>query len=266
MTETFKALLRPLRNVLLSASPPEEAPRQTSEERETERNQARIKGFTYLKSMDELQTFNPSLEDPLQRSNIPLLSRPLLGKSEEVKAKTMVVHDFGSAYHDYEANNQCIGVDEAQFSCDTGELRYVETFVYFAHYLVSCPPASWVNLCHGNGVGCLGTFIVEPQMSKEEVGRIFQRDTEGEFEVAEMLGRIARWVGFEGWIVNIEGVFADELWDAGLMVEFLKALRREGMVVWYVDILNTLSIATTSFMLLILHSCSLFNMLQGTTP
>jgi endo-beta-N-acetylglucosaminidase D len=240
MTDSLKSLLRPLRNTILSSASPKETPRQTPREREVERNLARIKGFTYLKSMDELLRWDESLEDPIQRSNIPLLPRS--STEEGGKAKTMVVHDFGSAYHEYEANNACIGVEEEAFSLGGGgEMQSIEIFCYFAHYLVSAPPASWVNLCHRNGVKVLGTFIIEPQTPGEEVGRILlERDEDGAFIVVKKLGEIARWIGFEGWIVNIEGVFHDEVWNLDLMTGFLKELRESGIVVWYVEVLHAI--------------------------
>lgn len=204
-----------------------------------------MKGFTYLKSMDEVMTWNEEEEDAIQRASIPLIRRPrsfLRGEGEnEPKAKTMIIHDFGTAYHEYEASSPCsIGIDEEKFSLDGGQLRFCEFFVYFAHYLVSCPPPSWVDWCHCHGVWCLGTFIVEPQMEKEEMGRVFERDEEG-FVVARVLGRMARWVGFEGWIVNIEGTFAESDWSEEAMVGFLEELKGYGVVVWYVSILQLLS-------------------------
>lgn len=234
MAETIKSFLRPLRNLLLSSSFTKEEVTQTPSDREIERNIARIKGFTYLKSMNEIFSWDEQFEDALQRSNIPLRSRHRVLGCKEKEAKTMIIHDFGSAYHDFEASNQCIGVDEPQLSLDAGQMQFTETFVYFAHYLVSSPPPSWIEWCHINGVECLGTFIIEPQMSKEEVGRIFETDEDGRFVVARRLGEIARWVGFEGWIVNIEGMFPVECWDVDLMVGFLRQLKEYGTVVWYV--------------------------------
>ncbi|QDS76933.1 hypothetical protein FKW77_004772 [Venturia effusa] len=243
MTETLKSLLRPVRNILLPSSPPETA--QTSEERDVERNVARTKGFTYLKSMDEILSWDEKHEDAIQRSSIPLLKRPprpnSIGSEQAAGegAKTMLIHDFGAAYHDYEASSQRIPLDEEQFCLETGELQFCTSFIYFAHYLVSCPPPGWVDWCHGNGVECLGTFIVEAQMGKEGMGRILlERDEEGSFGVARVLGRMARWVGFDGWLVNIEGIFEEGDWDVGLMVAFLEELRGYGVVVWY-DALTT---------------------------
>lgn len=247
MTEILKSLLRPLRDILISSSSPQAASAQTPEERERERNVARVKGFTFLRSMDELLTWDEEEEDLIQRCSVPMIRRPRpvsrgSEKEEEDgeggRAKTMLIHDFGEAYHAYEASNQCIGIDEPPFSLDSGQLQYTEIFVYFAHYLVSCPPPAWIGWCHGNGVQCLGTFIVEPQMGKEEMGSILERD-EGAFVVARALGRMAKWVGFEGWIVNIEGTFKESDWDVEAMVGFLEELKGYGIVVWYVSILPT---------------------------
>lgn len=234
MTEILKSLLRPLRNVLLSSSSPQEAPAQTPEERE------RVKGFTFLRSMDELLSWDEGEEDLIQRCSVPLVRRPwpVYGDREDERAKTMLIHDFGEAYHAYEASSQCIGIDGPPFSLDCGQLQYTDIFVYFAHYLVSCPPPAWIGWCHGNGVSCLGTFIVEPQMGKEEMGRILEKDERG-FVVARALGSMAGWVGFEGWIVNIEGTFKESDWDVEAMVEFLEELKGYGIVVWYVSILPT---------------------------
>lgn len=268
MTELLKAFLRPLRSSLLPTAPPNVA--QTTQERELERNVARMRGFTYLQSMDEVLTWDEGEEGEIQRASLPLIKKPprpsksLKGKGKDDKANTMIIHDFGNAYHPYESCNQIVEVNDPPFSLDTGQLRYCDLFVYFAHYLVSCPAPGWVDWCHGNGVRCLGTFIVEPQMGKEEMRGIFKRDVQGRFVVAGVLGRMARWVGFEGWIVNIEGTFGEEDWDVGLMVGFLEELRMYGDVVWYVRILIHFTIGNASFVGFILIESQRYDALTTT--
>ncbi|TLD31982.1 glycoside hydrolase family protein [Venturia nashicola] len=229
MTGLLKTLLRPLRNLVVSSSPPETA--QTREEREIERNVARMRGFTYLKSMDEVLTWDEHEEEGRQRASLPLIRRPGSvsrgGGEESKRAKTMVIHDFGMAYHEYESSDRVVEIEaeDLPFALDSGQLQFCERFIYFAHYLVSCPPPGWIEWCHVNGVECLGTFIIEPQTSQGEMARIFERDERGGFVVAGVLGRMARWVGFEGWIVNIEGTFGEEDWEVGSVVGFLEELK-----------------------------------------
>ena len=188
-----------------------------------------LKGFAYLESFEELLSWTKDTVDPLQRSNTPLLKRARC--RDEAGAKVMLVHDYKGGYNEYEA---CQGVliEKEQYSCEY--LQYVEVFVYFSHRLVTIPPPTWINTCHRNGVKVLGTFIVEPGSS--EVECILQQDEFASYWVARKLADIAKYHGFDGWLINIETPFPLLSWSSVKLEGFLRQLRAElgveSRVVW----------------------------------
>lgn len=100
------------------------------------------------------------------------------------------------------------------------------------------PPPSWTNALHRNGVKALGTFLVEPQSSN--ISKILQRTSLGvqvwDYTLASQLTRIARFYGFDGWLINIEKTFPITEWSLLKLEGFLKQLRSsfdDGCVIWY---------------------------------
>ena len=138
-------------------------------------------------------------------------------------------------------------------------LQYTEIFVYFSHKLVSCPPPTWTNTLHRNGVKVLGTFIVEPGTSDLE--RLFELD-DGEYVVAVQLAKMANKFGFDGWLLNIENDIPRFVQNpVQKMLNFVRALQRllgpEKPLIWYdaltdeneVDYQNGLSLHNAEFAL-----------------
>jgi hypothetical protein len=87
--------------------------------------------------------------------------------------------------------------------------------------------------------------VIEPHTSGIE--NVLRRDSEktpkGEFitffPVARKLAELAKTVGFEGWLINIEKSFPADIWHLDSLLEFLQELRSMGQfVVWY-DALTT---------------------------
>lgn len=193
----------------------------------------RLKGFAYFESFDEIAQWTDSDVDALQRANTLLLPRSdTLPSLKSGKSNVMLIHDYAGGYKDYEA---CQGatVPERMYSCDY--FRYVETFVYFSHKLVSIPPPTWTNSCHRNGIKVLGTFLVEPGSKNLEC---ILEQTDGHSWLASKLAAMANSYGFDGWLVNIEERFPIALWNADKLVTFLEQLRHKlgpaGKVVWSV--------------------------------
>ena len=144
---------------------------------------------------------------------------------------------LSGGYHDYESVRPPL-IGEEMYFCHY--LQYVDTFVYFSHKLVSCPPPVWTNTLHRNGVKVLGTFIVEPQTA--DIERLLDR-RDGEFVVAKRLSTMAKIFGFDGWLLNIEKEFP--FWSADRMtslVQFIRDLKLllgpEGKVIWYDALTN----------------------------
>lgn len=76
----------------------------------------------------------------------------------------------------------------------------VDTFIYFAHVLVTIPPVGWINAAHRNGANILGTFILEWEAGAKVCQELF-KNRESAAHAAKQLARIAGWFGFEGWLV-----------------------------------------------------------------
>lgn len=104
--------------------------------------------------------------------------------------------------------------------------------------MVCIPPPSWTNTLHRNGVKVLGTFLVEPQSTN--IAKILQRtssDTlEWDYTLASQLTRIARFYGFDGWLINLEKTFPITDWSLSKLEGFLEQLKSafdDGCVIWY---------------------------------
>ena len=144
---------------------------------------------------------------------------------------------LSGGYHDYESVRPSL-LNEKKYFCNY--LQYVDTFVYFSHKLVSCPPPTWTNTLHRNGVKVLGTFVVEPQTPNIEQ-MLDRRD--GEFILAKQLSAMAKAYGFDGWLLNIEKEFP--FWSVDRttsLVKLIRDLKRllglEGKVIWYDALTN----------------------------
>jgi mannosyl-glycoprotein endo-beta-N-acetylglucosaminidase len=72
---------------------------------------------------------------------------------------------------------------------------------------VTIPPPGWTNAAHRNGVPVLGTFITEWDAGAEACTKIFE-STATAAVFASKLVEIAKYYGFDGWLVSWRG---DEL-------------------------------------------------------
>ena len=213
---------------------PSPDPGPSKDERRTQRLQDALKGLVYFDDFDSLDAWLPSEIDPVQVSNTPLLRRAASQVHDQQHPTTKVVlcHDYKGGYHDYESARPN-SIKSEMYSQEY--LQYVETFVYFSHKLVSVPPASWINLLHRNGVLVLGTFLIEPQTSDND--RMLTI-VDGECTVAKQLSLMAEHFGFDGWLLNIENKFSEDVKGcAGLLSDFISSLRyylgEHKQVLWY---------------------------------
>lgn len=221
----WKDILRPIRDGYRHLFPaPDTGP--TPEERRLQREQDLLKGFTYFDTFGQLEDWNESDSDPLQRSNTPVLPRCMdaIGR-EEPKASVLLVHDYAGNYHDYESV-QGADIAEEMYACEY--LQYVDSFVYFSHKLVCVPPPTWTNTLHRNGVKALGTILIEPQTKETE--RLLKYTDDGgnmQFNLVRVLADIAKHYGFDGYLINIEMSFPKEAWSSVVLQAFLAQLRTE---------------------------------------
>lgn len=213
----------------------------SKEERKAQRIHDAHKGFAYFDTFEELLQWSTEDVDLKQQANTPLLARSASAVHDQTSPSTklMICHDYSGGYHDYESARPGPLPNEL-YNCVY--LQYVDTFIYFSHKLACCPPAAWTNLLHRNGVKVLGTFVVEPQTpGMEGVLEI----VDGEYIVAKQLASIARMLGFDGWLLNIEQEFPDDVEDlTEKLVAFIRSLKSglgpNDLVVWY-DALTTVN-------------------------
>ncbi|KAI4845296.1 hypothetical protein E4T44_05686 [Aureobasidium sp. EXF-8845] len=228
----WKDILRPIRDGLRDNLPSKQPHHDPEDERRCREDV--LKGFTYFDSFQGINDWRPEQAYSFQRANTPLLPRPT---SSTIKghARITLIHDFSGGYHDYEDIHSPLS-DLPSYSCEY--MQAIDTFVYFSHKLVCVPPPSWTNALHRNGVKVLGTFLVEPQSI--DMVKILQRTSsetlEWEYTLASQLTHIARFYGFDGWLINIEKTFPITDWDLSKLEGFLKQLGSsfdDGCVIWY---------------------------------
>jgi len=211
----------------------------SKEEREAQRLRDQRRGFAYFDTFDEVLRWSSGDVFARQQANTSLLVRPATAVHDQKSPSTKLIlcHDYEGGYHDYESVRS-EHLQNELYSCEY--LQYVETFIYFSHKLVCCPPPTWTNLLHRNGVKVLGTFIIEPQTPGIE--RMLE-EADGECVVAKRLASMASTFGFDGWLLNIEKEFPYHVKDLTAkltrFIERLKAyLGPDGLVIWY-DALTT---------------------------
>jgi endo-beta-N-acetylglucosaminidase D len=224
-TMGWKDILRPIRDGYRHLFPvPDTGP--TPEERRRRREQDRLKGFTYFDTFEQLELWDVTQSDPLQRANTPLLPRCTITEVEkEPKANVLLCHDYAGNYHDYESV-QGAPLDDEMYACEY--LQHVEAFVYFSHKLVCVPPPTWTNTLHRNGVKVLGTILLEPQTKEtERLLRLTGTGDDMTFCLASKLAAISKHYGFDGFLVNIEKPFPNEIWSPELLCAFLAQLKTD---------------------------------------
>lgn len=231
----WKDILRPIRDGYRHLFPaPDTGP--TPEERRKQRDLDRLKGFAYFDTFDQLEAWTEDDCDSFQRANTPRIRTEDRSTNDDPgKADVLLIHDYSGNYHDYESV-QATGVDVELYSCEY--LQFVDVFIYFSHKLVCIPPPTWTNTLHRNGVEVLGTLLVEPQTEGSEC--LLQHTRDGQnmsFPLAKTLARIAGHYGFDGWLVNIEKRFSNDVWGPEVLKAFLCQLRAEMggamRLIWY---------------------------------
>ncbi|XP_075739929.1 cytosolic endo-beta-N-acetylglucosaminidase [Rhipicephalus microplus] len=79
--------------------------------------------------------------------------------------------------------------------------QLIDSFVYYAHHLVTIPPPGWISAGHRHGVKVLGTLNLRSLAGIQFINKI--RGSRLEKEVASQLARIATAYNFDGWLVSI---------------------------------------------------------------
>ena len=131
-----------------------------------------------------------------------------------------------------------------RFSVDSisradGERRhFVDSFVYFSHHRISCPPLATTATAHRLGTKVFGTVIFEWEEGAADLRRLLDGSMP---HVIDKLVQLAVERGFDGWLINIEVGLKDPPASECLqLLSWLRELTRAiessiegGEVIWY---------------------------------
>ncbi|XP_036944215.1 cytosolic endo-beta-N-acetylglucosaminidase [Acanthopagrus latus] len=184
-----------------------------------------------LQTLEELLSWKRSEANPFNVAAVPLAPRePPLASCP---LRTLVSHDMMGGYLDDRFVQGTIA--EAPYSFY--HWQYIDIFNYFAHKLVTIPPAVWTNAAHKHGVVVLGTFITE-WTDGAAMCEAFLKDEESYRAVADKLVQISHCYGFDGWLINIENeLSAVAVKNTPLFLRYMTDQMHErvsnSLVLWY---------------------------------
>lgn len=163
-------------------------------------------------------------------------------------ARLMLCHDFARGYPEWEAAVD--GVVGEKCPPDKGMWRfnhwgYVDVFVYFSHFRVSPVPKGFTQAAHRHGALALGTIIFENDDGREDL-RVILSSFRTRAKAANQLATMAKFFGFDGWLVNVEVALPSKQ-AAGDLLAFVADLTRAtrklvgpaSEVVWYDAVTRT---------------------------
>lgn len=179
-------------------------------------------------------------------SNLPPVaaSRSGAGSLKRLQPpRLLVCHDFKGGYPMWEA--QAAGVFGDDCPPDSQMWRfnhwaYVDVFVYFSHSRVTIPPVGYIHAGHRHGSLVLGTFIFEHDEGAEDLGKVLT-NFKSRAKAANQLASIAKFHGFDGWLLNVEVTLQAGSIAASDLAAFVgdltratrKALGPVSEVIWY---------------------------------
>ncbi|MFC3120600.1 endo-beta-N-acetylglucosaminidase [Agaribacter flavus] len=150
-----------------------------------------------------------TLAEPRNVSQVPLAERidpatnPLT-KGLDVNAKVLLAPDGMNNFGNYIS-------PQSQFNLyNFTNWAYIDSLNWFAgtaDQTVNIPARPWVEAAHKNGVKVLGTVflgIAQWGGSADTVERMLIQDKEGRFVLAHRLLSMAKYYGFDGWLINQE--------------------------------------------------------------
>ncbi|GAA5886540.1 hypothetical protein JCM5296_005322 [Sporobolomyces johnsonii] len=137
--------------------------------------------------------------------HVPLV-KPASQRNDGRKgARLLVCHDYKGGY--------CEKDDERGYTFQ--HFHLCDTFVYFSHHRVSCPPPAWIRTAHRHGTRILGTLIFEWDAGRSDIAELVSPAgsspsaasppfSQVDLRYADMLVDLAVERGFDGWLINVE--------------------------------------------------------------
>ncbi|OAD04876.1 glycoside hydrolase family 85 protein [Mucor lusitanicus CBS 277.49] len=209
-----------------------------------------------LKDMKQLFDWQPRALDAFNVAHIALQPRESVATTA-LKPKLLLCHDMAGGYKE----DKCIQGNDYQDIYYIQHWHLADTFVYFSHERVSIPPVNWTNACHRNGVQCLGTFLVEGSNQMHEMEALLHgpptlnNSSDDPMRLwspfyADKLVAIAKYYGFDGWLINVECEFfpfpTSPYFKARELAKFLRYLTQAmhteipgSNVIWYDSMTTT---------------------------
>lgn len=186
-----------------------------------------------LQTLHDLLSWRPSPEQHICQATI---QRPLSKNNNPTtttRPKLLACHDMAGNYGE---DRLIQGAGDAAAYVFTA-WPLIDVFVYFSHSFITVPPPSWINAGHKHGVPVLGTFITEWETGAEKCKAMFQSPQRAD-QIATQLTLIAKFIGVDGWLINIENEVPVEYIPN--LVHFLRVLTYSmhqtvpgSQVIWY---------------------------------
>lgn len=186
---------------------------------------------------------------PVPASSSPPFSASTVGRGAVGSLKRLqpprllLCHDFKDGYPEWEASADGVVGEDCPKDTEVWRFNhwaYVDIFVYFSHYCVTIPPVGYIQAAHRHGALVLGTLIFEWDSGAKELKKILV-SFKTRSRAASQLAAIARFYGFDGWLVNVEVELAGGSSAASDLAAFVGDLTRAtrkivgqvSEVIWY---------------------------------
>lgn len=120
--------------------------------------------------------------------------------------RLLLCHDFKDGYPNWEANASGAVGDDCPPDSELWRFNhwaYVDVFIYFSHYRVTIPPVGYIHAAHRHGALALGTVIFEWDAGSADLSKVLA-SFKTRAKAANQLASIAKFFGFDGWLLNIE--------------------------------------------------------------
>ncbi|XP_039135920.1 LOW QUALITY PROTEIN: cytosolic endo-beta-N-acetylglucosaminidase 1 [Dioscorea cayenensis subsp. rotundata] len=185
-----------------------------------------------IKTLAELasRSYFESFHYPFNQASVPLPSYAAGPLS--ARRRLLVCHDMKGGYVD----DQWVQGGSNPDAYAIWHWFLMDVFVYFSHDLVTLPPPCWTNAAHTHGVKVLGTFITEWDGGKGIWDLLASKDSAHMY--AERLAELAKALGFDGWLLNIEvNLNLDQISNLKEFVSHLTSVMHSSvpgsLVIWY---------------------------------
>eukprot|EP00177_Eucheuma_denticulatum_P001350 GFKZ01002450.1.p1 GENE.GFKZ01002450.1~~GFKZ01002450.1.p1 ORF type:complete len:1107 (+),score=139.69 GFKZ01002450.1:184-3504(+) len=142
--------------------------------------------------------------------------------------RLMLCHDFRDGYPVWEATAGGVSGGELPPDADLWRFNhwaYVDLFVYYSRYLVTVPPVGYIEAAHRHGTLVLGALVFQGEEGGVELGKVLA-SFKTRARAASQLAALAKFYGFDGWVVKCETELAGGSGAASDVAAFLGDLTR----------------------------------------